>query len=82
LGEDGVADLEATESERERQRQERGPAQPFDFGPPLEQLLATCREETGLEPPTPARPLRWSPLEDSDAALARVRAGDGIPARR
>ena len=52
----------------------------FDFGPPLEEVLARCKEETGLEPPTPAKPLRWSPLEPGDEALARVRAGDGIPA--
>ena len=44
-------------------------------------LLARCEEETGLEPPMPATPLRWSPLEPGDEALARVRAGDGIPAR-
>ena len=52
----------------------------FDFGPPLEETLARCKEETGLEPPTPAKPLRWSPLEPGDEALARVRAGDGMPA--
>ena len=28
----------------------------------------------------PATPLRWSPLEPGDEALARVREGDGIPA--
>ena len=38
-----------------------------------------CEEETGLKPPVPATPLRWSPLEPGDEALARVRAGDGIP---
>jgi hypothetical protein len=27
----------------------------------------------------PAKPLRWSPLEPGDEALARVRAGDEIP---
>ena len=31
------------------------------------------------EPPVPATPLRWSPLEPGDEALERVRAGDGIP---
>ena len=25
----------------------------FDFGPPLEEVLANCKAETGLEPPTP-----------------------------
>ena len=48
----------------------------FDFGPSLEEVLANCKEETGLEPPTPAKPLRWSPLEPGDG---RARAG---PRRR
>ncbi len=77
---DGSVDGAATEAERARQRDERGPALAFDFGPPLEELLANCKAETGLEPPKPATPLRWSPLEDGAAALARVRAGDAIPA--
>jgi N-methylhydantoinase B len=79
LNDDGSADLEATEAERVRQREERGEALSFDFGPPLEEVLARCKEETGLEPPVPATPLRWSPLEPGDEALARVRAGDEIP---
>jgi N-methylhydantoinase B len=76
---DGSGDLEATEAERARQREARGDALAFDFGPPVEESLAHCLEETGLEPPKPAKPLRWSPLEPGDEALARVRAGDGIP---
>jgi N-methylhydantoinase B len=79
LAEDGTVDGDATEAERVRQRDERGEALPFDFGPPLEDVLAACAEETGLEPPEPAKPLRWSPLEDGAAALARVRAGDDVP---
>lgn len=43
----------------ERLREElcagRGDLSLFDFGPPLEQLLANCEEETGLEPPRRAR---------------------------
>ncbi len=77
---DGTADVEATEAERARQREERGEAPAFDYGPPLDEVLARCKDETGLEPPSPATPLRWSPLEPGEAALARVRAGDGIPA--
>ncbi len=80
IADDGSADGPATEAERERQRTERGEASNFDFGPSLEDVLANCKEETGLEPPTPAVPLRWSPLEPAADALARVRAGDGIPA--
>jgi N-methylhydantoinase B len=78
LNDDGTVDEAATEGERARQREERGEALSFDFGPPLEDVLANCEAETGLKPPTPATPLRWSPLEPGDDALARVRAGDGI----
>jgi len=74
LGEDGKADLAATEAERARQAAERGEPLAFDFGPPLEQVLANCKAETGLEPPRPAKPLRWSPLEDGAEALAKVHA--------
>jgi N-methylhydantoinase B len=80
IGDDGEVDDAATEAERTRQREERGEALAFDFGPPLEELLDRCEAETGLVPPIPATPLRWSPLEPGDEALARVRAGDGIPA--
>ncbi|HLB04894.1 MAG TPA: hydantoinase B/oxoprolinase family protein, partial [Gaiellaceae bacterium] len=80
LNADGSVDDAATEMERARQRAERGDAQNFDFGPSLEEVLANCKAETGLEPPVPAKPLRWSPLEPSKDALARVRKGDGIPA--
>ena len=64
--------------ERERQRGERGEALAFDFGPSLEEVLANCKAETGLEPPMPAKPLRWSPLEDGGEALARMREREGV----
>jgi N-methylhydantoinase B len=80
LAEDGSVDEAATEAERQRQRDERGDAPAFDFGASLAETIGACVAETGLEPPTPARPLRWSPLEPGDEALARVRAGDDIPA--
>ena len=80
IADDGTVDDAATEQERARQRDERGDALAFDFGPPLDDLLERCEEETGLAPPSPATPLRWSPLEPGDEALERVRAGDGIPA--
>jgi N-methylhydantoinase B len=76
VGGDGSVDEAATEAERTRQREQRGAALAFDFGPSLEQTLANCKDETGLEPPTPATPLRWSPLESGDAALRRVRDAD------
>ena len=75
LADDGSVDEEATSAERDRQRAERGDAPAFDFGPSLEDVIASCKEETGLDAPIPATPLRWSPLEPGDEALARVRAG-------
>ena len=78
LADDGTVDEAATEAERDRQRTERGDAPAFDFGPDLDEVIARCKEETGLDAPTPATPLRWSPLESGEDALARVRAGDGV----
>ena len=79
LGDDNTVDAAATDAERARQRDERGDALAFDFGPPLEEAIANCQAETGLEPPVAAVPLRWSPLEPGDEALTRVREIDGIP---
>ena len=78
LADDGSVDEDATSAERDRQRTERGDAPAFDFGPSLEEVMERCKDETGLDAPTPATPLRWSPLEPGDDALARVRAGDGV----
>jgi N-methylhydantoinase B len=46
-------DYPATEALRAQLRATRGPLPAFDFGPPLPEILARCREETGLEPPAP-----------------------------
>jgi N-methylhydantoinase B len=46
-------DKDATEKLRGDMKAKRGPAKPFDFGPPLAQILKRCKEETGLEPPKP-----------------------------
>jgi N-methylhydantoinase B len=70
-----IGDADATAVERERQKADRGDALAFDFGPPLEDVLANCEAETGLPAPVQAKPLRWSPLEDRESALARVRNG-------
>ena len=35
--------------------------------------LAGCEAETGLPAPEKATPLRWSPLESRESAMARVR---------
>jgi len=56
----GEVDVEATRTLRAELRQRRGATPTFDFGPPLETLLARCKEETGLEPPTaPLLPPGW-----------------------
>jgi len=72
-----IGDAAATEQLREQMRSERGELSDFDFGPPLEELLAKAKQETGLEPPTPPKQLSWSPLESPEDALARVRAEVG-----
>jgi N-methylhydantoinase B len=54
-------DEAATQTLREQLAKERGPLQTFDFGPPLAELLARCKEETGLEPPVPPQlPPHWA----------------------
>jgi N-methylhydantoinase B len=68
-----VGDAEATERLRERLRSERGEVKDFDFGPPLDEILAKAKDETGLDPPVAAEPLPWAPIESADEALTRVR---------
>ncbi len=68
-----VGDREATEKLRARLREERGAVKDFDFGPPLEDILADAQSETRLPPPVPAEPLPWAPMESAEDALRRVR---------
>jgi N-methylhydantoinase B len=46
-------DTQATEELRAQLRARRGEPKPFDFGPPLAEILRNCKDETGLEPPKP-----------------------------
>ena len=65
----GEVDVEATRALRAELRQRRGATPTFDFGPPLETLLARCKEETGLEPPTaPLLPPGWETNGVKDVA--------------
>ena len=48
-----VVDEEATKTLRADIASKRGPAVPFDMGPPLAEILKNCKAETGLEPPKP-----------------------------
>ena len=50
----------ATQALRQSMKKSRDEPHTFDFGPPLQELLARCKEETGLEPPiAPALPPGW-----------------------
>jgi N-methylhydantoinase B len=56
LTDDGGADGAATTALREQLRADRPAELPvFDMGPPIEELLERCEEETGL--PAPKRPV-------------------------
>lgn len=65
----GEVDVEATRTLRAELLQRSGTPSTFDFGPPLETLLARCKEETGLEPPTaPLLPPGWETNGVKDVA--------------
>lgn len=46
-------DQAATEKLRAELAARRGAPKPFDFGPPMAEILRNCKAETGLEPPKP-----------------------------
>ena len=50
---DGTVDAEATAELRERLRRTRPAPSVFNMGPPLDEILARCEEETGLPAPKP-----------------------------
>jgi hypothetical protein len=45
----------------------------FDMGPPIDDVLARAKEETGMDPPVKQEPLPWAPMESSEEARRRVR---------
>jgi N-methylhydantoinase B len=53
-------DLAATEQRRAEIAAARGPVKDFDFGPRLEELLATAQDQTGLPAPKKPQPVRWA----------------------
>jgi N-methylhydantoinase B len=71
-----VGDAAATEALRAKIRDERGDVKDFDMGPPLDEILAKCEEETGLPAPVYQEPLPWAPMESGEDALRRVREQD------
>ncbi len=71
-----VGDAAATEALRAEMRTERGTVKDFDMGPPLDEILAKCEEETGLPAPVLQAPLPWAKMESPEDALKRVRDQD------
>ena len=53
LDDNGQVDEGATEALRESLRAERGEPEFFDFGGKLDEIIARCKEETHLDPPSP-----------------------------
>jgi N-methylhydantoinase B len=51
VSDDMSIDIAASDTLRETMREQRGEIQPFNFGGSLDELRASCLEETGFEPP-------------------------------
>ncbi len=62
---EGVIDAARTDALRTEMRSERGELPLFDYGPGIDQLRASCEEETGL--PAPIQPV-WHHREMAEAA--------------
>jgi N-methylhydantoinase B len=60
LRDDLTIDEAATEAKRAELAAARGEIKDFDFGPPLEELLANAEAETGLPAPRKPQPVRWA----------------------
>jgi N-methylhydantoinase B len=66
-------DPEASQKLRDKLRGQLGEREVFDRGPAMADLLARCKQETGLDPPMIQEPLPWAPMESSEEARERVR---------
>jgi N-methylhydantoinase B len=51
----GTVDVGSSTALRQRMVDERDELPAYDFGRPLEEVVARCKEETGLDPPQPPR---------------------------
>lgn len=69
----GEIDAQLTEELRIRKRAQRGEVKVFDFGPPIEEIIAKCDAETGLKAPVAPRSLPWVRMESPEEAMRRVR---------
>ena len=70
------AATEARRTELRAAREATGGIKDFDFGPPLEEVLANARKETGIDAPRQPRSLSWARIEQPKEALERVRKQD------
>ena len=69
-----VVDEEATKKLRADIASKRGPAVPFDMGPPLAEILKNCKAETGLEPPKPPvfKKIAKMPIYKSKPSMSKL----------
>lgn len=69
-----VVDEEATKKLRAEIASKRGPAVPFDMGPPLAEILKNCKAETGLEPPQPPvfKKIAKMPIYKSKPSMSKL----------
>jgi N-methylhydantoinase B len=65
-------DQAATETLRASLAEQRGQIKDFDYGPPLDDLLETAYEQTGLPAPRKPEPVRWAVAKAARRAAAEV----------
>lgn len=77
---DGVVDVAATEALRAQMRAARPAPTAFNFGPPVEELRASCVAETGLQPPVDPKPspiaIAWFRKQGKAAPLPQRHAAE------
>ena len=67
-----AGNVSETKQLREQMRTDRGESDDFDFGPSMEEILTRAKEETGLDPPTAPKQLRWAPLETLEVPVPTI----------
>ncbi|MCU0491787.1 MAG: hydantoinase B/oxoprolinase family protein [Chloroflexaceae bacterium] len=67
-------DYAATETKRAAIAEARGEVKGFDFGPPLEALIANAETETGLPAPRKPQPVKWAMARAARRAASKPEA--------
>ena len=70
-------DAAATETKRAEIATARGQVKDFDFGPSLEELVATAQEQTGLPAPQKPQPVKWAVAKTQRRAQLEATNGNG-----